>query len=228
MLEEFKDYLTKCSEGNYPEILGEYFGKFDIPYFAYTYIYKDFSYDYAISIKTNYPEQWVSIYTDRKLHKLDPVITTAAHTSSPFEWENINKKHSEIFIDSKNYGISQGFTIPFHDPGFSYGAINLSAPEDYPNINNLIKKNFETIITLSYFAHIYRPLSMQTDTGMDLNENERECLHWASLGKTCHETSLIMNICERTVKYHLSTAMTKLNACNIKQAIALAIWRDYL
>lgn len=56
-----------------------------------------------------------------------------------------------------------------------------------------------------------------------LSTREAECLMWAAQGKTAWEMGNIMNISERTVRFHITNATEKLNAVNTTQSVALAI-----
>ena len=57
---------------------------------------------------------------------------------------------------------------------------------------------------------------------------EREILRWAADGKTSWEVSVILNISERTVKFHLTQASLKLNAVNRTAAVAKALARGLI
>ena len=56
-----------------------------------------------------------------------------------------------------------------------------------------------------------------------LTQRERECLMWVSLGKTATETGVLLGNSRRTVEYHLSNAIRKLQAQNKIHATAMAI-----
>jgi len=64
-------------------------------------------------------------------------------------------------------------------------------------------------------------LDMQSD--VRLSERERECLLWVSVGKTAWETAAILGRSQRTVEFHLTNAIRKLNAANKVHAAAIAI-----
>jgi DNA-binding CsgD family transcriptional regulator len=55
-----------------------------------------------------------------------------------------------------------------------------------------------------------------------LTKREIECLHWASLGKTDYETSVILGISMSTVRFHLKNASNKLGSLNRVRAVNLA------
>ncbi len=58
---------------------------------------------------------------------------------------------------------------------------------------------------------------------MELTEREKECLLWASEGKTGGEIADILNISERTVTFHLQNAGQKMGTCNRQHAISRAL-----
>jgi len=64
---------------------------------------------------------------------------------------------------------------------------------------------------------------MQTGTAPRLSGREIECLKWASTGKTSWEISIILEISERTVTFHLTNTQKKLQAVNRTQAIVKAV-----
>lgn len=61
-----------------------------------------------------------------------------------------------------------------------------------------------------------------------LTRREKECLHWASLGKTVCETAVILNLSEKTVRHYLDQARFKLDASNITHAVSKAIFANLI
>jgi DNA-binding CsgD family transcriptional regulator len=56
-----------------------------------------------------------------------------------------------------------------------------------------------------------------------LSPRERQVLKWLSLGKTSWDISVILRISERTVNYHVSNIMKKLDVTNRLQAVSEAV-----
>ncbi len=56
-----------------------------------------------------------------------------------------------------------------------------------------------------------------------LSKREREVLIWLTKGKSSWEVSVILNISERTVNFHVRNIMQKLNSVSRTQAVAVAI-----
>jgi DNA-binding CsgD family transcriptional regulator len=70
------------------------------------------------------------------------------------------------------------------------------------------------------------PLGNKGDRGMksfSLSTREREVLKWLKLGKTSWDISVILRISERTVNYHVSNIMKKLDVTNRLQAVLEAV-----
>ncbi|ALH99916.1 LuxR family transcriptional regulator [Pseudomonas sp. FW306-02-F02-AA] len=64
--------------------------------------------------------------------------------------------------------------------------------------------------------------------GKPLSEKELEILYWAKAGKTVWEISVIRDISEATVKFHLSNIYSKLEVTNRAQAVGEAVNRGLL
>lgn len=62
-----------------------------------------------------------------------------------------------------------------------------------------------------------------TEIYPSLSTREIECLRWVSIGKTAWETSRIVAISQRTVEFHLSNAVRKLEAKNKVHAAVIAV-----
>jgi DNA-binding NarL/FixJ family response regulator len=63
---------------------------------------------------------------------------------------------------------------------------------------------------------------------LELSEREREVLRWTAAGKTSSETGTILGISARTVNFHVTSILLKLNAVNKTQAVVKAVMLDLL
>lgn len=228
LLVEIKNSLKGAEEDGFTEVLSWGMRLLGIPYFAYVYVHQHASHFNDIFIASNYPEAWIDKYKRKSLYKVDPVISTASCSSQAFCWSDLNLITDSLFTDSKDYGIEQGYSVPVHEPGNTFGALNLAAPFDHGDIKSIVEGQIQVVIYISHLAHTYRPASVREKPTARLTEREKECLYWASIGKTYTEIGLILEISGRTVKYHINNAMQKLNACNVRQALSLAIRNNYI
>ncbi|MBB4954160.1 LuxR family quorum-sensing system transcriptional regulator SinR [Agrobacterium vitis] len=61
-----------------------------------------------------------------------------------------------------------------------------------------------------------------------LTRREQETLRWTAAGKSYWETSVILGISERTVRYFMANARNKLDAVSNTQAVAKAVWQGLI
>lgn len=61
-----------------------------------------------------------------------------------------------------------------------------------------------------------------------LSKREIEVLQWIKEGKTSYEASVILNISERTVNFHVRNILEKLDVMNRVQAVATALKRGII
>ncbi|WP_210644710.1 MULTISPECIES: LuxR family transcriptional regulator [unclassified Pseudomonas] len=226
LIQEVENNIAGASEDEYTEILGWIFSRLGINKFAYVHLEPTPFNHSKISIHSNYPSEWVETYRKNSLYKSDPVMANTAVTATPFFWDEIPQEidnNPEIFDQSAAYGIKQGFTIPLHEPGRSFGSIHLSSEENDPDFPTLIRSNLVIIKTLSIIANQHRPTEASIESNLKLSPREIEFLRWLSLGKNYKEIGLIMNITERTVKFHAKQMTEKLDCINVKQAMFKAV-----
>ena len=59
--------------------------------------------------------------------------------------------------------------------------------------------------------------------GSSLSMREKEVLKWLKMGKSSWDISIILDISERTVNFHITNIMNKLDAMTRTQAVAISI-----
>jgi len=76
----------------------------------------------------------------------------------------------------------------------------------------------------AYLACAYDRLTTRSEDGhLALSDRQLECLAWSAKGKTAWEVSRIIGVTERTVNFHLQTAMSKLEATSKHHAWLKAV-----
>ncbi|WP_455428410.1 LuxR C-terminal-related transcriptional regulator [Dryocola sp. LX212] len=198
--------------------------------------FPDIIYAYAIMDKrdplrmvifNNYPS-WFNFYLEKKLQMIDPVIVKALKSVEDFSWDNNIKmpgafRSSSIFKDSLMYNIGSGHTFVVHDYLDNLAILSLITKSS-KDVNTLsscvnIQSAFNSLHqkTLSYSAHTASSLSPL------LSLREIEVLSWVSSGKTYAEVASILEISQRTVKFHVSNTMKKLGVHNARHAVRLCV-----
>ncbi|MCP2072962.1 UNVERIFIED_ORG: DNA-binding CsgD family transcriptional regulator [Pseudomonas lini] len=226
LIQEIESNISGANEDEYTELLAWTFSKLGINKFAYVHLEPTPFNNSKISIHSNYPAEWVETYRKNALYKSDPVMANTAITATPFFWDEIPQEidnNPELFDQSAAYGIKQGFTVPIHEPGRSFGSIHLSSEENDPDFPILVRSHLVIIKTLSIIANQHRPTEDSNEINLKLSPREIEFLRWLVLGKNYKEIGLIMNITERTVKFHAKQMTEKLDCINVKQAMFKAV-----
>ncbi|KAA1163367.1 LuxR family transcriptional regulator [Pseudoalteromonas fuliginea] len=62
-----------------------------------------------------------------------------------------------------------------------------------------------------------------SSNAVKITRREKECIQWASMGKTSWEISQILSISQRTVDFHLTNCIRKTNSTNRQHAIVKCI-----
>ncbi|MGI0119128.1 autoinducer binding domain-containing protein [Zooshikella sp. RANM57] len=178
----------------------------------------------------NYPEQWIDYYDINELVKIDPIHLHCKSHSTPIFWQEAKKikqfnasEHRQVMTLAESAGLKDGITIPVH--GLRRGVAFLSTAF-HRTIS--IEKEIRNIANIQWITpFIYEAVNRielsNSQNKTVLSKREKECLAWASSGKTSWEISQILGVSERTVNFHLTNATQKTNSSNRIQAIARSI-----
>ena len=184
-------------------------------------------------IISNFPREYYERYRAEKLYRIDSVVEMARHRVTPFAWDTavtMGEDDSNIFDIAKHYRITAGYTFVVHDHCGNMGTLHISNhSHDAESFNRLIVDNraylqMQLLDTHERYVTHFGPAGFvfARDLHNPLSERENEVLHWASIGKTYEEIAVILNISERTVKFHMRNVVSKLKAVNAKHAIKKA------
>lgn len=115
--------------------------------------------------------------------------------------------HAEIFSLKLHVGKRRYFVL------FSAQEAGSIDPERLPRAQML------ACYALSRVPELLASVAMQDP----LSERERECLYWASAGKTTDEVAMILGVSSNTVNSYVAHAIQKFGARNRAMAMATAI-----
>jgi LuxR family quorum sensing-dependent transcriptional regulator len=183
-----------------------------------------------LTVANGWPPEWFEIYTRENFSVMDPIPQYGASTVQPFEWaeahydKDSNPAAHLVMTRATEFRLMQGYCIPLH---YDEGGAVISMATEQLTIDPVAKSALQLI---GIYAHnrirsLGRPKPEKRDL---LTPREREILRWAADGKTSWEVSVILNISERTVKFHLNQASHKLNAVNRTAAVAKALARGLI
>jgi len=123
---------------------------------------------------------------------------------------------------ASDFGIKSGMTLPLQFQSMEWGFLSLSSRN-----KSTVREMEGRIIQAMYFAHfstIYFDRNRaRNKISSGLTVRELEVLKWTAIGKTSWEISLILNISERTVNFHLSQSAGKLGVRGRRAASTTAI-----
>ena len=182
-----------------------------------------------LTVANGWPEEWFDLYTRENFSACDPVPRHGASTVQPFEWsEAIYDRDADpaahnVMMRATDFGLRAGYCIPLH---YDEGGAIISMAGERPELDPTVKSALQLI---GIYAHNrIRALNRPSRGRKLLSTREREILRWAAAGKTSWETSVILRISERTVKFHLVEASRKLNAVNRTSAVAKALVQGFI
>lgn len=182
-----------------------------------------------VTIANGWPVEWFELYNRENLSAVDPVPRYCFLTLNPFEWKDVpydrerNVAAHTVMTRARDFRFHEGFCIPIHYDDAT-GAISMAGERPY-----LDAETKSALHLMSVFTHgRLRALARSAPPGAPLpsrrlSETEAEVLRWAARGKTAWETSQILGISERNVRWHLEEAQRKLMAPNKTATVARAL-----
>lgn len=175
-----------------------------------------------------YSNNWVNHYKERNFVSIDPVLTLGFSSILPIEWSGNDyrsRKLRDFFGEAAAFGIgSNGLTIPVRGRSGERALFTVTSDAKQPEWQAGQPKLMRDFHILAYHLHqmILRREGAELPV-VQLAAREVECLKWKASGKTEWEIAAILGISEKTVRYYVSLAVTKLNATNATHAVAKAI-----
>jgi DNA-binding CsgD family transcriptional regulator len=178
-------------------------------------------------INVNYPLSWVEHYMQANFSNCDPILHTPMG-KAPIFWK-------ETFAFAKS-PLEKRFIAEAASVGLGTG-VSFSAASLKQNMASLISVTGEDVardiqlveMLNSLVHHLHHAmlrvanLAPLSPSAMLLSNREYDIFHWMSRGKTNWEIATILEISERTVKFHVANIIRKLSANNRTHAIVLGL-----
>lgn len=178
-------------------------------------------------VNVNYPAEWLGAYLENGYATVDPVLLTHFRQFKPQLWSKTYRRDVSdpelSFIEhAGSYGLSEGVTLGQPSKtGALLGSLFSFAGEDMGGH----LRHMAVLAHLTPHLHValMRTAFSPSDSCSLLTAREREVLQWMIEGKTNWETSCILCISARTVKFHVQNILAKLQSSTRGQAIAHAL-----
>lgn len=177
-------------------------------------------------VNVSYPAEWLGTYLENGYATVDPVLLAHFRQFKNQLWsqtyQGAASDAEQDFIEhAGSYGLFEGITLGQHSNARALGSLFSFAGEDMGEHS----RHLAVLDHLAPHLHValMRTAFSQLDPHSLLSAREREVLQWMIEGKTNWETSRILGISERTVKYHVHNILVKLQSSTRGQAIAHAL-----
>ncbi len=180
---------------------------------------------------TTFPKEWEDHYAEQNYFYTDNVVHQAVHSNGLVSWQDCqnlpsltstrNQQSQQVLDEAAAVGMKNGWLYSCHNKNKGQFTVLSFASEEKHSY-----RGTETI--LEYLSpHLEEALkrteNQRRSTPRSLTGREKEVLSWTAAGKTAWEISEILLISRRTVEFHISNILKKLDAVNSQQAIAVAI-----
>lgn len=176
-----------------------------------------------------YNPSWIDHYRRSEYLKVDPVVKTVPNSILPVDWSQFDlrdKLVKSFFGEAKEAGVgSRGLSIPVRGRNGEFSIFSLTFDESERDWKEYKRKFMRDFQVLAVFFHqsMLRAHNISMPV-YEMSTKELQVLYWAACGKTAEETSIILGMTRRTVRYHCSNILTKLNAVNIAHAVGKAVY----
>ncbi len=184
-------------------------------------------------INVGLPTEWLEHYTRNNYFASDPNKRQLLEGADFLRWSESFSSvtlpiEKEYVRHAREYEMGEGITVACRQP--RSGLLSLFCFRG----RELERTDRDRVVlrhVAPYLHEAMRRVNMQAAPGpvaedqYVLSNREKEVLRWAMDGKTNWEISMILDIGERTVKFHVQNAMRKLDASSRSQAVAIAVRR---
>lgn len=182
-------------------------------------------------LNINYPQEWIDLcLTNWQINPVDPIVLAARKECTPQHWGDIHRRFPSrnSFLElASDFEIKEGW-VCFTKGGMGGGLpwTMITVGGKFKNNKNNKKREKYIFEKLSPYLHIaLSSLRVKNEAkklqGL-LTTREREVLKWLSQGKTSWEMSIILNVAEATINFHVKNINAKLNTVSRSHAVAVA------
>ncbi|CUH80366.1 autoinducer binding domain-containing protein [Tropicibacter naphthalenivorans] len=177
----------------------------------------------------NYPDAWQTRYVEQGFQTRDPVLTTAARSIAPVDWQRMrgDEAFKTVFREAHDFGIAeQGLTIPVRGPFGDVGLFSVTrncSDDEWSKLKSKILGELQNAAVHLHDHVVHSHELTRVLSHPSLSSREVEILQWIAAGKTQQDVADILNISNRTVEVHLRSGRSKLGALTTSQAVGRAI-----
>jgi LuxR family quorum sensing-dependent transcriptional regulator len=179
-----------------------------------------------LTVANGWPAEWFELYNRENLSSVDPVPRHCFNTLNPFEWKDApydrerDQPAHRVMTRARDFRFHEGFCVPIHYDDAT-GAISMAGECPYLDPETKSALHLMSVFTHGRLRTLGKPNT--ATVRRRLTDIEAEVLRWAARGKTAWETSRILHISERNVRWHLEESQRKLMTKNKTATVAVAL-----
>ncbi|BEU02314.1 LuxR family transcriptional regulator [Agarivorans sp. OAG1] len=164
----------------------------------------------------NYPTIWQHTYQEKNYLAVDPTVHHGMTSQLPIVWsDQVFSQTPELMEDARAFGLEYGWAQSSRQANGTVGMLTLARSSEMLTPAELVRYRYQ-LLWLTQVTH-HGLASRITEEKLEMPElslRELEMLKWTADGKTADEIATILNITARTVNFHISQAMRKLDVVN--------------
>lgn len=175
--------------------------------------------------------EWQERYIDNGYVHTDPVIHRCTHAIEPFNWADasqgrkLSPSAQKIMNEARAFDMLYGFAVPIHSIQGQQAIVTFGT-DHY----DLSEEDEAALHMIAIYAHAqlrkFKGFITRDTYPRDVSKvtpREKECLFWASEGKTNDDIASILSVSRSMVETHLARAGNKLDTCGKTHLVAEAI-----
>jgi DNA-binding CsgD family transcriptional regulator len=182
-------------------------------------------------VAMTYSADWQKHYAQNDYVDIDPVVRAGIGGILPIDWATLDRAHPMVrrfFGEAQEFKVGgQGLSIPVRGRHGEFAMFSVTSQMSGPQWERLKQRYMRDFMLLAYNFHTFaldaEHIEGGEEYGNKLSFREAESLRWAAMGKSAWDAGQIMGVSERTVKFHLENARSKLQAMNTTHAVSKAI-----
>lgn len=178
-------------------------------------------------ISSTLPDEWVGMYFEKELYKVDPAGHIAVFADGPVDWKILRKFDKvRLFETYELHGHgNQGLTVPYHGNKGDFSTLGLSKHCTDSKWRFHIKKIYPELTSVAQNLH-HHAWRIYDFEGMPSHEplstKEIRVLQALAGGLTIKEAADILCCSDRTIEKHLAKSRAKLRARTTAQTFVRA------
>jgi len=175
----------------------------------------------------NYPPDWNTKYEHEHFGDIDPILAHCNQSELPILWEDeVFSKAPQLRQAQKKQGLQYGWSQSLHD-GSGLRSMFSLARSSTPITAEELYGHLGYVIFINHHMHDLAAQKLRhrlpAACTPHLSTREVEILKLSADGKTAYECSRILSISERTINFHVRSAIQKFGVNNKIAAVIKAV-----